>query len=69
MAVDTRNKRFSLMGIAQPWLLTLPYADGTPTVADGYQYDLAYRGFADDAAGGGPTSTVVMQPMRLMGPI
>lgn len=45
MAVDTRNKRFSLIGLAAPMLLVLPLADGSfDTVADRQHLAYMYAG-------------------------
>lgn len=50
MAVDTRNKRFSLLGLAVPMALVLPLADATIGQADRQQFAYCYSGIAFEAA-------------------
>lgn len=44
MAVDTRDKRFSMMGLLQPVPSIFPNPDGTINTQDRAQYDLLYAG-------------------------
>lgn len=49
MAVDTRNKRFSLLGLAVPILLVLPAPDAAINQADRQQLAYCYAGIAADS--------------------
>lgn len=44
MAVDTRNQRFSLVGLAQPTVRVLPNPDGTVDRFDRFQFSFTYAG-------------------------
>lgn len=44
MAVDTRNKRFSMIGIDMPFLRVFPNPDGTISAEDRQQYLGKYSG-------------------------
>ena len=44
MAVDTRNKRSSVLGLALSVTLTLPLADGTVALADRQHVAFCYAG-------------------------
>lgn len=46
MAVDTRDKRFSMMGLLQPVPSVLPNPDGTVNTQDRAQYLFLYHGIA-----------------------
>ena len=48
MAVDTRDKRFSMMGLLQPVPSILPNPDGTIDSNDMYQYIFLYHGITID---------------------
>ena len=56
MAVDTRDKRFSIMGLALPTLSLYGNPDGTIDSADRYQLLYLYSGIS---LGGAPTETVL----------
>lgn len=49
MAVDSRDKRFSMIGLLQPVPSIFPNPDGTIGTQDRAQYDLLYHGIALDA--------------------
>jgi hypothetical protein len=68
MAVDTRDKRFSMLGFANPFRLVLPNPDGTIDQADRQQFAYLYRGFYD-GGGGGPVTAVFLSPLRVSGPL
>lgn len=51
MAVDTRNRRASVLGFARSGPLTLPAPDGMVGAADRAQVDYSYAGFASDPGG------------------
>lgn len=58
MAVDTRDKRASLMSLGRPWVPRLPLPDGGFTTAgDRAQLEYRYRGIVD---GGAPPAAVVL---------
>jgi hypothetical protein len=44
MALDTRSRRASALGIVQPWTLTLPPSDGTVGQADRQHVAFCYAG-------------------------
>ena len=46
MPVDTRDKRFSMMGLLQPVPSILPNPDGTIETQDRAQYAFMYHGIA-----------------------
>ncbi len=46
MAVDTRDKRFSMMGLLQPVPSIHPNPDGTIGTQDRAQYEFLYHGIA-----------------------
>ena len=46
MALDTRNKRASAVGLALAWRMVLPHPDGTIATADRQQAALCYAGIA-----------------------
>ena len=48
MAVDTRNKRFSMLGLNQPGLSPLPNPDGAFSDADRAMFLYLYHGIALD---------------------
>lgn len=48
MAINTRNKRFSLLGLAVPMMAVLPLADGTIIQADRQQFAYSYAGLLFD---------------------
>lgn len=49
MALDTRNKRASAVGLALAWRMVLPHPDGTIATADRQQAALCYAGIDADA--------------------
>ena len=49
MAVDTRDKRMSIMGVSLSWRGIFPLADGTIGVADRQIFPHYYSGIAFDA--------------------
>ena len=50
MALDTRNKRASAVGLALAWRLVLPNPDGSLIQADRQQAALCYAGIDADEA-------------------
>lgn len=54
MAIDTRNKRASVIGYKLPWRGPLPLPDGEIDPGDRRHLVGEYRGFADAGAPGGP---------------
>ena len=53
MAVDTRNKRASMMSLGRPWVPRLPLPDGGFTTAgDRAQLEFRYRGIVEPDEGG-----------------
>ena len=46
MAVDTRDKRMSIMGVSLPWRGVFPLADGTIGTADRLIFPYSYSGIA-----------------------
>ena len=48
MAVDTRNKRFSILAIDNPTIPSLPDPDGTVDSSDRQQFLWKYSGIAFD---------------------
>jgi len=59
MAVDTRDKRFSMLGFGQPHGLpyVLPHPDGTVDAADRPQLLRLYHGSGISIVGGHPVRT------------
>ena len=55
MSIDTRDKRFSMVGLALPVLGIFPNPDGGVNQADRQQWAMLYRGIA----AGGVVSVVV----------
>lgn len=66
MAVDTRNKRFALMGLAMHTLMVMPNPDTTfNEEADRIQLLRLYAGLLPSGSpGGGPGANAVQIPMK-----
>lgn len=70
MAIDTRNKRFSMMSLSMPFLgRDLPVADGTITQEDRQQFLWGYAGIV--WAGGVVVATAaakaIVSPITMTG--
>jgi hypothetical protein len=63
MAVDTRDKRFSIMGLSQPVPSLYANPDGTIGTQDRAQLVFLYAGIS---LGGAPTTTVIDYGRGLM---
>ena len=62
MAIDTRNKRASVVGFMRPWSPVWPNPDGSlASVADRQQMAYAY-------ASGSPAAAVTLIPIRTLSP-
>jgi hypothetical protein len=64
MAIDTRSKRFSLMGLASPFVRPLPAPDGTVSAGDRAHFALMYSGLDLGAPLGQVNSLIFMAGMR-----
>lgn len=56
MAVDTRDKRFSMLGLGMPPRLVLPNPNGSIDQGDRQQFAYSYRGIAF----GAPSLAVIL---------
>jgi hypothetical protein len=50
MAIDTRERRASAIGMGRPWRVQLPRPDGTVATADRQQVGYRYVGILSGAA-------------------
>lgn len=71
MAIDTRDKRASAIGVALPWRSLLPAPDGVLDQGDRQQVALHYRGIAaanpSPQAAEIPARPMMVVPGRMMG--
>lgn len=65
MAIDTRSRRASVLGVATPWLLVLPEPDNTVGSEDRQHVAYAYAGIAAGEATSTETSPIAYNPAVL----
>jgi hypothetical protein len=49
VAINTRNRRFSLVGMARPWMAVLPNPDGPVDQPDRQHFEYCYPGITFSA--------------------
>lgn len=64
MAIDTRSKRFSIMGLASPTVRPLPNPDGMINAGDRAHFALMYSGISLTEPVGQVNSLIGMVGMR-----
>lgn len=66
MAIDTRDKRASVIGFSRPSGMTLPNPDGGLNQGDRQQVAYSYRGIAAAAPGGATIAAQLRQNFQMI---